>query len=158
MLPRTRKRARAAAVLAVAAAVTGLVVGVGAGTAAAHDGSITTHEVFRSWVKPWETIQIPQLSCPPGTYLENRQLAPGRIVPKGLEVVEPGGIGVTINEVTKTDVLYEGTVYNMHTGTDPDRLYSISSATNWDLTSGHELVINLRCTNEFVEGAHGEWN
>lgn len=39
------------------------------------------------------------------TYLENRQLAPGRIVP-----------------------------------------------------SGHELVINLSCTDEVVEGAHGEWS
>jgi hypothetical protein len=155
---RTRKLGPAATALTVVAAVTGAVLGIGAGSAAAHDGSITKREVFRSWVKPWETIQIPELSCPSGTYLENRQLAPGRIVPKGLEVVEPGTIGVTINEVTKTDVFYEGTVYSMHTGTDPDRLYSISSATNWDLTSGHELVINLSCTNEVVEGAHGDWN
>lgn len=144
--------------LAVAGAVTGALVGVGVGTAAAHEGSITKHEVFRATLKPWETVQIPQLSCPPGTYLENRQLALGRIVPKGLEVNEPGSIGVTINEVTKTPVFYEGTTYNMHTGTDPDRLYSISSATNWDPFTSREVVITLSCTNEVVEGARGEWN
>lgn len=144
--------------VAIAAVVTGAVVGLGVGTAAAHDGSITKHEVFRATIKPWETVQIPQLSCPPGTYLENRHLAPGRIVPKGLEVSEPGSIGVTINEVTKTDVYYEGTTYNMHTGTDPDRLYSISSATNWDPISSRDLVITLSCTNEVSEGARGEWN
>ena len=144
--------------VAIAAAVTGAVVGLGVGTASAHDGSITKREVFRQTIKPWETVQITELSCPPGSYLENRHLAPGRIVPKGLEVIEPGAIGVTINEVTKTDVFYEGTVYNMHTGTDPDRLYSISSATNWDPFNPQQLVINLSCTNEVVEGAHGEWN
>ena len=142
----------------VAIAVAGAVVGVGVGRAAGHDGSITTREVFRSWVKPWETIQIPQLSCPPGTYLENRHLSPGRVVPKGLRVDEPGSIGVTINEVTKEDVFYEGTTYNMHTGTDPDRLYSLSSATNWDPFTSHEVAISLSCTTEVSEGARGEWN
>lgn len=144
--------------VAIAAAVTGAVVGLGVGTASAHDGSITKREVFRQTIKPWETVQIPKLSCPPGSYLENRHLAPGRIVPKGLEVIEPGAIGVTINEVTKEDVFWGGTLYSMHVGTDPDRLYSVSSATNWDLFSSHELVINLSCTTEPVEGARGEWN
>jgi hypothetical protein len=167
MSVRTPKKAghlgTAAKVVLVTAAVTAAIGGLGVTAASAHSGgdhqtSARAIEVFRETVKPFDTIRIPQLSCPGGSYLENVNLSPGRIVPKGLQVVEPGGVGVTINEVTKEPVLVEGTIYSMHTGTDPDRLYSISTATNWDPFSSHELVINLSCTTNPVEGAHGDWN
>ena len=132
-----------------AAAVTGL--GVGAAAAGGTADETFTVEAFRETVKPWDSIHIPSLSCPRG-YLANEELSPGRIVPKGVQVIEPGGVGVTIAEakgVTTTD--WWNRTYHVTTGTDADR--GPSSATNWDPFTSHELVINLRCTTDLTKAA-----
>ena len=132
-----------------AAAVAGL--GVTAATAAGSADETFTVEAFRETVKPWDSIRIPSLSCPRG-YLYNEDLSPGRIVPKGVQVVEPGGVGVTIAEakgVTTTD--WWNRTYHVTTGTDADR--GSSSATNWDPFTSHELVVNLKCTTDLTKAA-----
>ena len=40
--------------------------------------------------------------CPTG-YLHNQDYSPGRMVPRGAEVVETGGVGVTITHTWDTD-------------------------------------------------------
>ena len=44
---------------------------------------------FYESVKPWDSITIPALSCPDGSYLVDEHLSPGRLVPKGVEVQLP---------------------------------------------------------------------
>jgi hypothetical protein len=58
--------------------------------------------MFRETIKPWDSITVPSMACPTG-WLVDKDLAPGRYVPKGVEVVEPGLVGVTI---TATDFEY----------------------------------------------------
>ena len=142
----------AAAVL-MAAGTAAAIAGLGATTASAAGtaGETFTVEAFRESVKPWDSIKIPSLSCPRG-YLYDENLSPGRIVPKGVQVLEPGGIGVTISEVkglTTTD--WWNRTYHVTSGTDADR--GPSSATNWDPFTSHELVINLTCTTDLTKAA-----
>jgi hypothetical protein len=100
-------------------------------------------EALRVTLPPWHAVKIPKSSCPAGMNLVDRDYSPGRIVPKGDEVKEPGGIGVTINQASYW-TYYEGgfgyRVYNGLSGSD------IREATNWDPFSSHELVIDLHCT------------
>ncbi|HEU4998276.1 MAG TPA: hypothetical protein VFT68_04970 [Lapillicoccus sp.] len=127
-----------------AAAVTGL--GVGAASASASDPSAYSVEAFRETIKPWDSITIPALACPTG-YLQDVHLAPGRIVPKGVEVLEPNAIGVTISEVTSTLVTdWWNRAHYPVTGTTTKG--GPSTATNWDPFSSHELVIRLHCTTD----------
>ena len=96
-------RSKAATVVLAAAATAGILAGVGvaaasaASAASAGPASYST-EAFRETIKPWDSISIPALSCPTG-YFQDVDLSPGRIVPKGVEVLEPNAIGVTISEV-----------------------------------------------------------
>ncbi|HEU4998936.1 MAG TPA: hypothetical protein VFT68_08325 [Lapillicoccus sp.] len=145
------------AAIAAAAALTGL--GVTAAHATDHtDAPATTaptymylHEAFRETIHPWDAINIPSLSCPTG-YLVDERLSEGRIVPKGVQVLEPGGIGVTISYVTSEKVTdYWGQTLHLLTGTDAERGHS--TATNWDPFSSHELVINLACTTDLGDAA-----
>ena len=60
---------------------------------------------FYESIKPWDSITIPALSCPEGSYLVDQHLSPGRLVPKGVEVTElrnglepAGAVGVTIRD------------------------------------------------------------
>jgi hypothetical protein len=136
--------------IAVAAAAAALVLtGVGETVANATSTSGShyqyTYQAFKQTIDPVHELQIPSLSCPTG-YLVNERLSEGRIVPKGVQVVEPGGIGVTINHVTSEKVDVGGKTLHLATGTDAERLYS--QATNWDPFSSHELVINLACTTD----------
>ena len=93
----------ALATAAAAAVVTG--VGVGAATAANTSTSSDAYsfEAFRETIKPWDSISVPALSCPTG-YFKDVELSPGRIVPKGVEVLEPNAIGVTIAAVKSIPV------------------------------------------------------
>ena len=149
---RNRKVATAVATAAVAAALTGL----GATAAHATDAASAptyqyTYEAFRETIQPWDAITIPSLSCPTG-YLVDERLSIGRIVPKGVQVLEPGGIGVTISYVkSETVVDYWGQTLHLLTGTDAERGHS--TATNWDPFSSHELVINLACTTDLGDAA-----
>lgn len=138
----------AAAVLVTAgaaAAITG--VGVTAASASTSSDTVTI-EAFRETVKPWDSISIPSLSCPAG-WLVDEHLSPGRYVPQGVQVLEPGGVGVTITAVDHEYVTVDGVggtpiQYRPITGTTNQR--GVSTATNWDAFSSHELVINLHCT------------
>ncbi|MEP6649675.1 MAG: hypothetical protein ABJA74_07140 [Lapillicoccus sp.] len=104
-----------------------------------------TIEVFREVVKPFDSITIPSRSCDYG-YLENTVYSPGRIVPKGVEVVEPGGIGVTISHSTGPIWDIDGRSYRAMQRTDAEHSYS--GATNWDPFTSREVVIKLHCTTD----------
>jgi len=136
----------ALATAAAAAVVTG--VGVGAATAASTSTSSDAYsfEAFRETIKPWDSISIPAMSCPTG-YFKDVELSPGRIVPKGVEVLEPNAIGVTIAAVKSVPVTdWWNTQHHPVTATDPDS--GFSTATNWDPISSHELIIRLHCTTD----------
>src|SRR4051794_11184009 len=92
---------------AAVAAVAGL--GVTGASASSTTSDVVTVTAFHETVKPWQTIGIPSLSCPAGSYLQNVDLSPGRIVPKGVQVIEPryglapgGAVGVTIGAAMAT--------------------------------------------------------
>ena len=141
-------RSTAATVVLVAAASAGILAGVGVAAASAASAAPATSstEVFRETIKPWDSITIPALACPTG-YLENTDYSPGRIVPKGVEVLEPNAIGVTISEVTSTLVTdWWNTPHYPATGTTTQG--GPSTATNWDPFSSRELVIRLHCTTD----------
>jgi len=99
--------------------------------AAAATGSDYSFVAFRETIKPWDSISIPSVACQ-GNYLQNKHFSPGRLVPNGVEVVEPGGIGVTITKATATGI---------------DSVNGQSSATNWGFTN-QELAIVLHCTKD----------
>lgn len=138
--------ARAALVAVAAVALIGL--GSAVATADVNDNApstISTYEVFRETVKPWDSITIPSRSCPTG-FLHNANYSPGRMVPPGVEVVEPGGVGVTITHTTGPVWVENGRLVQPQQRTDADHSYS--GATNWDPTASHEVVIKLHCTTD----------
>jgi hypothetical protein len=151
--PRRKRRhlGPVAATVLVAAGTAAAVAAVGVPTASAASTSTeTVTEAFRETIKPWDSITVPSMACPAG-WLVNKDLSPGRYVPLGVEVVEPGLIGVTI------------------TGRDYDHAYggdknsnpikgtlstgSFSSATNWDPFSSRDLVIKLHCTTDLTKAS-----
>src|SRR6478736_6247235 len=120
------RAARAALMATAAVAFTAI---SGAAAASAGPASYST-EAFRETIRPWDSITIPALSCHTG-YLENQDYSPGRIVPKGVEILEPDAIGVTISEVKSTLVTdWRNTPHYPVTGTTPHGGHS--TATNWD--------------------------
>jgi hypothetical protein len=137
----------ALATAAAAVVVTG--VGVSAATALSTRTDSYSFEAFRETIRPWDSISIPALSCPTG-YFTNVDLAPGRIVPKGVEVLEPNAIGVTIAAVKNTPVTdWWNKQHYPVTSTDPDS--GFSTATNWDPFSSKELIIRLHCTTSLTK-------
>jgi hypothetical protein len=144
-----------AAGVLVAAGTAALIAGAGITAASASTTSTastdtTVIEGFRETIKPWDSISIPSLSCPSGSWLKDQDLSPGRGVPRGVEVTgDSGWIGTTISAVEHEYVTVDGVggtpiQYRPITGTTNDR--GVSTATNWDAFSSHELVINLHCT------------
>ena len=141
---------------AVGSAVLVTGVGVTVASASTTSSDTTTVEAFREAVKPWDSITIPSLSCPTGSWLTNEDHSPGRYVPKGVQVLEPGGVGVTITAADHEYVTVEGVgdtklQYRPITGTTNER--GVSTATNWDAFNGHELVINLHCTTDIEKAS-----
>ena len=141
----------AAAVL-VTAGTAAVVTGVGVPTAAAATSSSTTvTEAFRETIKPWDSITVASMACPSGSWLIDKDLSPGRYVPKGVEVVEPGLIGVT---VTGTDYDH---AYGGNRSSNPIKgtlsHVGVSTATNWDPFGSRELVIKLHCTTDVSKAA-----
>jgi hypothetical protein len=129
-----------------------LITGVGGAVATADDTTdaartVTTYEVFRETIKPWDSIKIPSRSCPVG-YLHNRNYSPGRMVPAGVEVVEPGGVGVTIAPGTEDGPVWveNGRLVQPINGWDANEAYS--GATNWDPITSREVVIKIHCTSD----------
>jgi hypothetical protein len=136
----------ATAVLATAGAAAGVAgVGVTAASAATTSSSYTV-DAFRETIKPWDSISIPELSCPTG-YFENTVYSSGRILPKGVEIVDGSAIGTTITDVKSVGVTdYWNKTYHPVTGTDT--VQGFSTATNWDPFASHDLVIKLHCTTD----------
>ena len=159
---RPSRGANALVVVLAAAALTG----IGAGVAAAESTPTSTarsdnytFEAFREHIKPFDSISIPSLRCfdgGPGSgdgrpgMLENKDYSPGRGVPRGVEVIEPGGIGVTITHPKYGPMDPTGSFWPT-TGTDGHRGWS--NATNWDPFTGRELVIKLHCTYDINQAA-----
>jgi hypothetical protein len=151
-ITRTRVITAVLATAGAAAVVTG--VGVTAASAGTTSDTVTV-EAFRETVKPWDSISIPSLSCPQG-WLVDENLSPGRYVPQGVQVLEPGGVGVTITATDHEYVTVDGVggapiQYRPITGTTNER--GASTATNWDPFSSHELVINLTCTTDIHQAS-----
>ena len=144
------------ATTAALAAVTGL--GVGAASASSNPSDVVTVTAFQETIKPWDSIAIPSRSCPSGSYLQTVDLSPGRIVPKGVQVIEPrfglepgGAIGVTIGAAKATPEMRQGVMLYPLTGTNADG--AISSATNWDPAFRHDVVIQLSCSTDINKAA-----
>jgi hypothetical protein len=65
-------------------------------------------------------------------------------VPAGVEVVQPGGVGVTITKSTGPVWVENDRLIQPITRFDADHSYS--GASNWDPFWSHEVVIKLHCT------------
>ncbi|MFG2752445.1 hypothetical protein [Streptomyces xanthophaeus] len=131
-MSRTTGRARLACA-ALCLVLPGLALG-GATTATA----VPAQQTFREVVKPSDSITVADMQCPRGAYLDNVDRSPGRIVPRGVQVNEPGGVGVTIPEAN-----WENTSTGVYaTGTRQ------GTATNWDPITAHELTVTLHCTTD----------
>jgi len=146
----TSRTAKIVVVLAAAAALSG----VGAGLAAADSpapSSTTNYTVdgMRQYIRPLESITVPTMLCGSGGYLQDREYSPGRIVPPGVQVIEPGGVGVTITNPTYGSMDPTGSFWPL-IGTDGKRGWY--TVTNWDLT-GHEQLVKLHCTTDINQAA-----
>ena len=150
---RTHPVAKLALATTAAAIVTAGIGVAEASAAGSSDDTVVVTAFFQS-VKPWESISIPSLACPAGSYLRSGDWSPGRIVPAGVEVLEPryglapgGAIGVTIPTPVRVAVRTEtGAVRYAASGTNGGG----ASATNWDVTASHDLVIRLHCTTDLA--------
>jgi hypothetical protein len=101
--------------------------------------SVVRLVVFQSWLSPLEIVRLPLFICPPShPWLQNVDLAPGHVVPRGVEIVaapNPLFVSVTIGG-EHTDG--QGRV----TGWDHGH------ATNWDARLGQTLQIAAHCTSD----------
>jgi hypothetical protein len=127
------------------------IIAASAGAASATDATPQpapidqTGEVFRATIKPLDSITIPSTSCGTNYLLENADVSPGRIVPRGVEIAgDSGWIGTTITHSAYRSHNPNGTEVWLHNGTDASK--GASTATNWDPFNSHELVVNLHCT------------
>ena len=130
-----------------------LVAGVGVTMASASTASndTTVVEAFRETIKPWDSITVSSMSCPSGSWLLNQEFSPGRYVPMGVEVVEPGLIGVTITGTDYDDSYGGNRNSNPITGTLSH--IGVSTATNWDPFGSRELVVKLHCTTDLSKAS-----
>jgi hypothetical protein len=143
-----------------AAAATGVVVAGATGAVAAPADNVTpqsteaTVRAFTVTLPPWHSVKIPQASCPAGMNLVNRDLSPSRIVPRGVEVIEPGGIGVHINQASFWSYYEDASEFRVYTGLSGK---DITEATNWDPFTTHELKIDLHCTTDLSASSTSEY-
>jgi hypothetical protein len=139
------------ATVGAAAVVTG--VGVSTASASVTSSDAYTFEAFRETIKPWDSIRIPSLTCPQNSWLKGVDFSPGRYVPNGFEVTgDADAIGTTITGLETEYVTdWRGIQHRLVTGSTDSR--GVSTATNWDLFTSHELVINLHCTMNISEAA-----
>ena len=130
--------AKTAGVVLAAAALCGLGVGTAAAaTSGQVSGTESTVTVYERALKGLDSVSLPQFTCPSDyPWLYNADLSPGRIVPRGVQVIEPGGIGVTIGG-EKADA--EGHVIGWNFGG--------GTATNWNMYPKH-LTISAKCTSD----------
>jgi hypothetical protein len=83
-------------------------------------------------------------------------LAPNRSVPNGVQVDEPGGIGVHINQSLYRTWVENDTAFRGDHGIN-GAANIVSSATNWDPIFSHELVVILHCTTDPNEASIYPW-
>lgn len=145
----TRTLARSTAAAAIVTTIAAGVLLVGAGSAQA-SGTVTTVEGYRVTLGPLQSDGLPNMKCPAGNYLHNYHYSPGRLVPNGVQVLEPGGVGVSMGGATLAAVQPTGLPLGVQVY---DSTAGPASATNWALTS-HELVINLVCTTNPWDAAY----
>jgi hypothetical protein len=145
----TSKTAKIVVVLAAAGALSGIGAGLAAADSPTAASTNYTVEGMREYIKPSASITVPSMSCG-GGYLEDKDYSPGRLVPRGVEVIEPGGVGVTITHPKYGYMDPTGSYWPL-IGTDEHRGWS--HATNWDPFTGHELQITLHCTTDINQAA-----
>ena len=94
---------------------------------------LTTVVAYSAYLNTTQSVSLPAFACPPEhPWLLNPNLSPGRIVPRGVAINEPGGIGVTIFDAAR----------------DPERRavgWRSGSATNWGFRQ--ILTVSAVCTN-----------
>jgi hypothetical protein len=143
----TRRRSARATVVASLVA-SGIVGGV-AGAATASDGTAGTTEftkvVYRETLAPWQSVSLPPASCGDGAWLVREALAPGRIVPNGVEITEPGGLGIGVN-ISFAQTRFWGEGINAMAGNHG--YTSPATATNWSPFLHQQLTVTLHCTTD----------
>ena len=100
----------------------------------AEAGTLTSVERYRATLGPLQSVGLPDMTCPAGTYLHNANYSPGRL--------ENGGVGVSMSGATVAAVQPKGLPLGVEV---KDTTAAPASATNWSLSS-RELVIILVCT------------
>src|SRR6478609_154457 len=124
----------------------------------AEAGTLTSVERYRATLGPLQSVGLPDMTCPAGTYLHNANYSPGRLVPPGVQVVENGGVGVSMSGATVAAVQPKGLPLGVEV---KDTTAAPASATNWSLSS-RELVIILVCTtnpyNAVYYDPYHEWS
>jgi hypothetical protein len=137
----TRSLAKSTAAATIATTIAAGILLTGAGSAQA-SGTVTTVERYRITLGPWQSHGLPGMKCLAGSYLHDHNYSPGRLVPPGVQVLEPGGVGVSMGGATLATTQPTGLPLGVQVY---DSTAGPASATNWALSS-KELVINLVCT------------
>jgi hypothetical protein len=145
-----RSTLTATLVATVATAVAAGLLVAEAGNAQA--GTLTSVERYRTTLGPLQSVGLPEMTCPAGTYLHNADYSPGRLVPPGVQVVENGGVGVSMSGATVADVQPKGLPLGVQV---KDTTATPASATNWALAP-RELVIILVCTTNPYNAAYDD--
>jgi hypothetical protein len=155
---RTLLKSTLAAALAgtIATTVAAGVMVAEAGSAEA--GTLTSVQRYGITLDPLQSVALPTMSCPAGTYLYNVNYSPGRLVPHGVQVVENGDVGVTISGATKAAIQPKGLPLgvSVYDGTEGS-----ASATNWSLFPRAVAIILVCTTNPnsaVYEDLYGAWS
>ena len=141
-------------IVCIAVAATAL-CGVGIGTAsaatptvAARHSSVSSKDVpattvvaYQATLDMLQSVSLPRFACPADQpYLLNRTFDKTRVVPKGVDVEESGGIGVTIGVAA-----YDPS-NGLVTGWDS----GAGSATNWG--ARNTVTVHAVCTSSAAAG------
>lgn len=112
------------------------------GVSAADTDKTADISVSRSWDLPaFHSSFDERMSCPDDhPYLVNEWMAPGRILPRGVTVSEPGSVGVSGSAAGTT--LHAMGVQSL-------------SLSNWNPASSATAVVSLHCTNDETRAARG---
>lgn len=147
------------ATIAVASVASGLAL-CAAGPASADE---TTVQRTYSGVPPGKVGHLPGLKCPANApYLKNHNYSPGRLVPNGLEVIEMGGVGVTMGTELGPRLPYKPSG-----GSDKHPIIAATQestaqfeigttggeASNWG-TEPRDVIIKLWCTSNSLDAKY----
>ena len=108
----------------------------------AEAGTLASVERYRADLGTLPSVGLPDIKSAAGTYLHNANYCPGRLVPPGVQVVDNGGVGVSMSGAAVAAVQPKGLPLGVEV---KDTTAAPASATNWSLSS-RELVIILVCT------------